>query len=81
MQPNAKPSFNDKNNRHRLLLTWIIVAANMYADVAADVDAYMENDVAAYVDNADVAPYVDNDDVAAYVVNDDAAYVYDDVAA
>jgi hypothetical protein len=31
-----------------LLLTWIIVAANMNvdADVAADMDTYMENDVA-----------------------------------
>jgi hypothetical protein len=40
----------------------------MDADVAADVDAYMENDVAAYVDNADVAAYMDNDDVTAWAM-------------
>jgi hypothetical protein len=81
MQPNPKPSFSDENNRHRLLLTWIIVAANMDAgtDVAANVDAYIENDVAAYVEDDDVATYMD-DDMATYVDDDVASYVDDDVA-
>jgi hypothetical protein len=62
MQPNPKPSFSDKNNGHGLLLTWIIVATNMDADM----NTYMENYVAACVDNNDVAAYMD-DGVAAYV--------------
>jgi hypothetical protein len=45
------------------------VAANMDAEV----DAYMENDMAAYVYNTDMAAYMDNDDVAAYVDDDVAA--------
>jgi hypothetical protein len=82
MQPNPKPNFSDEYNRYGLLLTWIIVAANMDADgdMVADMNTYMENDVTAYVDNNDMAAYMD-DDVAANVDDDVATYVDDDVAA
>jgi hypothetical protein len=49
MQPNPKSSFNDENNRHRLLLTWIITWLPTWI-VATDMDADVTADVAAYVD-------------------------------
>jgi hypothetical protein len=64
MQPNPKPGFSDENNRHELLLTWIIMWLPtwmlMWLPTWMTHGSLRGRHVASYVDD-DVATNIDVD--------------------